>query len=53
MATPTVFAGFRIPPELHEWLKQKAKEEDRTMNKMLTVLLRKLMAAEQGEDSKK
>lgn len=41
--------GLRLPPDLRMWVKMKAKMEDRSMNNLLTSLIRKAMETDNAK----
>lgn len=45
---PTLQYNARIPVRLHEWLKEKARAEDRSMNWMLVNILEGLKKSEEA-----
>ncbi|WP_300585227.1 Arc family DNA-binding protein [Marivita sp.] len=42
----TVPFGLRMPDEIKEWAKRRAKEEDRSMNSMIVRILKERMEQE-------
>lgn len=47
--TPDVDTRVRIPPELYEWIKEKAAQEGRSINNMMLRLFERARAAEASE----
>lgn len=48
-AKPLISFQTRMPVDIRDWLKQKAREADRSMNNMILALLRE--AKQQDEDA--
>lgn len=40
--------ALRLPPEVHQWVKDVAKESDRTMNSQIIAILKEKKVQQEG-----